>query len=114
MSLMFKVTDVVEVGYFSNDCKGGSVDISIYCNQKYYSEELKQQILQIIDKFDHCLITDNDEIIGHCKRYFKVKLSNTIFDTIMEILTELISYNNIPAQKVEITLNETTFIYDII
>lgn len=112
---MFKVTDVVEVGYFHNDCKGGSVDISIYCEKKDYSEELKIEILNIIDKFDHCLITDTDDIIPYCKRYFKVeKFSDNIFDNIMKILGKLINDNNIPAKKVEITLNETTFIYDII
>jgi len=84
---MYKITDVVEMGHGS--LIGGSVSISLEFDDILDHDD-KIHVLEIIDYFDHCLVTDNEALSKMSSRYFLLDKSVSIFEDIHTILFEFI------------------------
>lgn len=81
---MYKFNDVVEVGYLANGNVGGSVYISIEVTK--YDIEIFKDLKTIIDKLDHTILTDKDEIISFSKRFYLLDSLENIYVDISSII----------------------------
>lgn len=65
---MYVITDVVECG--DDKYIGGTTDLKANIPSMFeFNEEFLQEIRNIFDSFDHCLITTNPEASKFCQRY---------------------------------------------
>jgi hypothetical protein len=81
---MYKITDVVEVGH--SKFTGGTVTISFI----FDSIVDKEYYLKVIDRLDHCLITDNKEMAKMSHRYILVEDCNNLFIDIHSIMSQFV------------------------
>lgn len=80
---MYKITDVVEMGH--SPLIGGSITISLEFND-ILTKNNRDLYLKIIDALDHCLVTDNKDMIKHSARFFLLDESKSLFEDIHTIL----------------------------
>jgi len=93
------IKDVVEMAYMDN---GGTIDIEY--SASYISDDLKEAVLEIIDGFDHSIITDKREVAKFSHRFFLLeKRSNSLFSDVaicfMGVLEKMgYTINDIPKE----------------
>ena len=84
---MYWIRDVVEVGYYSNNSKGASVEIGF--GFKEYSPNVTDRALSVIDKLDHLLITDDAVLTENSERYILLNKLDNLLEDIYIILSDL-------------------------
>ena len=87
---MYKITDNVEMGH--SPLIGGTIEISIELD-KIPSKEKTKEILTVMDYLDHCLVTNNKEMIKFSKRHFLLDKSVSLFEDVQTILYYFLKEN---------------------
>lgn len=91
---MIAISDIVECGYFDNDEKGGTIEVSVLVKGNYY-KKIAPEILKLIDCLDHCVITDLEEIAQVSKRYFLIEEKNCFLNDAFLCMLRLITDANL-------------------
>ena len=107
---MYKITDIVETGHWGKI--GGTIEISITVKSNIPDAEQIKQFLDIIDRFDHCLITDNEESIKYSERYILIEKRGNLLLDIYHILSYFIKdYPHVYVDEISVKRGKETF-YD--
>lgn len=85
---MIVITDTVECGYFDDDEKGGTIEVSVILSGRFY-KKVSKPILNIIDKLDHCILTDDEEISKVSKRYFLLEEKTNFLNDVAVCLAQM-------------------------
>ena len=101
---MYTIEDVVEVGHMP--LIGGTMNIKVNFN-KVPTVETKENVYQVIDYLDHCLITDNKEAIAFSERYFLLDKSVDLFSDVFTVLYNFLSHHDI--QSITVKLGKESF-----
>jgi len=88
----YTITDIVETGH--STFIGGSTEISVSLSS-ICNDFDKKRILDIIDKLDHTIITDDEVLLKFTERYFYIKRANSFLDDVWEILSFLLQEEKI-------------------
>jgi hypothetical protein len=100
---VYKITDIVEAGHSKEI--GGSVKISITFDNILPKEE-KEKVLDVIDRLDHSLITDNKDFLDFTERYTLLKQSKSPLEDIVGIISSYLS----DFEEIEVSIGKETFI----
>jgi hypothetical protein len=112
--MTFTIEDVVEAGHSS--FIGGSVKIKFYFKKKSYNK-LKQlpyavnDYLHVIDRLDHCLISDTPALTSYCERYFLLDDCKSLYEDIISVMTYSIQFESglsLP-DYIEVSLGKTSY-----
>lgn len=107
----YVVKDTVELGY-QGPIVGGSVSIALH----FPDQRDFDQIVSIIDSFDHCSITRNPGTAKFCRRYFiLLELSGDLFLDIAKILALIFDDKRINRSNItaEIQLEKESVAFDL-
>lgn|SRR5574343_339520 len=100
MAKHIKISDVVELGHTLDI--GGTVKISInYEYTKKITNEFIASVKKEIDKFDHAVISYNQDVKLYSKRYFVIA-QDSIYNNILVILMKLLKNKEVAPLSFEI------------
>ena len=83
----YTLTDEVEMGHFPYI--GGTTTISMEFSE-IQSKEKQKEYLDIMDRLDHCLVTDNKDLVEFSARYFLLDNSVGLLQDVHTVLAECI------------------------
>jgi hypothetical protein len=112
--MLFTIEDVVEVGH--SEFTGGSVKIKFYFKKKTFAKwkrcpYTEQGYLRVIDRLDHCLISDTNELTDYCERFFLLDDCKSLYEDIVSVMTYSIQYESglgLP-DYIEVSLGKTSY-----
>lgn len=102
----FKFTERVETGYESRTSIGGTLYITLTFNKIID----KTKYASIIDRLDHCYVTDNAKAADLNDRFYIIDKLRNVYDDIISILTEEFLHDNLKLPKsIEVKLGNESF-----
>lgn len=110
---MFIIKDTVECGYFDDKEKGGTIDVSITIHP--VDKDYIPEIIKIIDYFDHCVITDDPEVVNFSERYFLIPKKVGFLEDVANCLGYLLKDDKVKwdVSDITITLGKISYKVDL-
>lgn len=107
---MHKVTDVVEIGHITD--MGGSTNISVTYTERQFTNEVRNLVdltKKVIDRLDHCLVTDLESDIQYTERYFLIDKATTLQEDSAFVIDKLLTELDVNYHTIEVTLDGYTY-----
>ena len=106
----YTLKDCVEVGYTGETNRGGTLYYEVQTDLSR-PEELFKKVEKIIDRLDHCIVTNDKNVASISERFFLLSSLSSFFPDILFIILEMFYSEDILVNitSLKLTLGKVEF-----